>query len=51
MFFSLFIFRGRSAWEPASGRVTYFILRATANTGEIGSFGKKMQVNGPDEWK
>ena len=45
---SLFIFRGHSTWEPASGRVTYFILRAytgtvlaTANTGEIGrGFGK-----------
>ena len=24
----LFIFRGHSTWEPASSRVTYFILRA-----------------------
>ena len=43
MFLSLFIFRGNSARATASGRVTYFILRAytgtmlaTANTGEIG---------------
>ena len=40
-FLSLFIFCGHSTREPASGRVTYFILRActgtmcTANTGEI----------------
>ena len=27
-FFSLFIFRGHSAREPASSMVTYFILRA-----------------------
>ena len=27
-FFSLFIFRGHSTREPASSRVTYFILRA-----------------------
>ena len=44
MFFSLFIFRGHSTWEPASGRVTYLILRActaTADTGKIGrGFGK-----------
>ena len=47
-FFSLFIFRGHSTREPASGSVTYFILwaymepcLATANTGEIGrGFGK-----------
>ena len=32
MFFSLFIFRGHSTWEPASGRVTYFILRAYTGT-------------------
>ena len=32
-FLSLFIFRGHSTREPASGRVTYFILRA--NTGTI----------------
>ena len=32
--FSLFIFRGHSTQEPASGRVTYFILRAyTENMG------------------
>ena len=41
--------------EPASGRVTYFILRAytgnhvlaTANTGKIERGFGKMQVNGP----
>ena len=45
---SLFIFRGHSTREPASNRVTYFILRvytgtvlATANTGNNWeSFGK-----------
>ena len=47
-FLSLFIFRGQSAREHASSRVTYFILRAYTecvshiNTGEIGrGFGKK----------
>ena len=53
-FLSLYIFHGHSTREPASGRVTYFILQdsrgiilhrnhvlATANTGEIGrGFGK-----------
>ena len=48
-FLSLFIFRGNSARQPASGRATYFILRvltgtmclATANTGKTGrGFGK-----------
>ena len=32
-FFSLFIFRGHSTRAPASGRVTYFILRAYTGTG------------------
>ena len=32
-FFSLFIFRGHSTREPASSRVTYFILRAYTGTG------------------
>ena len=32
-FFSLFIFRGHSTLKPASGRVTYFILRAYTGTG------------------
>ena len=32
MFFSLFIFRGHSTREPASGKVTYFILRAYTGT-------------------
>ena len=31
--FSLFIFRGHSAQEPASSRVTYFILRAYTGIG------------------
>ena len=31
-FLSLFIFRGNSTREPASGRVTYFILRAYTGT-------------------
>ena len=30
--FSLFIFRGHSTREPASGRVTYFVLRAYTGT-------------------
>ena len=39
--FSLFIFCRHSTWEPASGRVTYFILQAytgtnPTNPGEIG---------------
>ena len=32
-FFSLFIFRGHSTREPASSRVTNFILRAYTGTG------------------
>ena len=32
-FISLFIFRGHSTREPASNRVTYFILRAYTGTG------------------
>ena len=32
-FFSLFIFRERSTREPASSRVTYFILQAHTRTG------------------
>ena len=31
-FFSLFIFRGHSTREPASSRLTYFILRAYTGT-------------------
>ena len=53
MFLGLFILRGHSTREAASGgRVTYFILRvytgtmsATANSGKIGR-GLGMQVNG-----
>ena len=33
MFLSLFIFRGHSTREPASSRVTYFILPAYTGTG------------------
>ena len=33
MFWSLFMFRGHSTQEPASGRVTYFILLAYTGTG------------------
>ena len=33
VFFSLFIFRGHSKREPASNRVTYFILRAYTGSG------------------
>ena len=49
VFFSLFIFRGHSVRDPASSRVTYFILRAYTGTmcqpqpiqGKIGrGFGK-----------
>ena len=53
-FFSLFIFREHSTREPASSRLTYFILLAykelvlaTANTEKTRErFWKKMQVNG-----
>ena len=56
MFFSLFIFRGQSTREPASSRVSYFILRAYTGTGfshsqhrnKIGRGFGKMQVNGPE---
>ena len=45
VFLSLFICRGHSTREPASGRVTYFILQA--NTGKkLGEVLEKMQVNG-----
>ena len=54
MFLSLFIFRGHSTREPASSRVTYFILRAYTGTGvshsqrrkKMGEVLEKMQVNG-----
>ena len=54
--FSLFIFRGHSTQEPASSKVTYFILRAytepvlaAANTGKTWErFWEKMQVDGPE---
>ena len=53
-FFSLFICRGHSTREPASGRVTYFILRAYTGTDvshsqhkkKLGEVLEKMQVNG-----
>ena len=55
-FFSLFIFRGHSAREPASNRVTYFILRAYTGSGvshsqhrkKMEEVLEKMQVNGPE---
>ena len=52
-FFSLLIFRGHSTREPASGRVTYFILRAYTGTGKkigknYGEVLEKTQVNGPE---
>ena len=53
-FFSLFILRGHSTREPASNRVTYFILRAYKGTGvsysqhrkKLEEVLEKMQVNG-----
>ena len=45
-FFSLFIFCVHSTWEPASSRVTYFILQAYTGTKKIGRGLEKMQVNG-----
>ena len=54
--FSLFIFRGHSEREPASSRVTYFILRAytapdvshSQHRKKSGEVLEKMQVNGPE---
>ena len=54
IFFSLVIFRGHSTQEPASSRVSHFILRAYTGTGvghsqqEKKSWEvlEKMQVNG-----
>ena len=48
-FLSLFIICGHSTWEPASSRVTYFILRAYTGTKISGEVLEKMQVNGPEE--
>ena len=53
-FFNLFIFRGHSARESTSGRVTDFILRAYTGTGvshsqhrkKLGEVFEKIQVNG-----
>ena len=50
------ILRGHSTRELASGRVTYFILRAYTGTGvnhsqhrkKSGDVLEKMQVNGPE---
>ena len=58
-FFSLFIFRGHSAREPASSRVTYSFLRAYTGTSVSHSQHtkksrevlEKMQVNGPEGYK
>ena len=41
MFLSLFMFRGHSAREPASSRVTYFILRAYTGTSVSHSWHRK----------
>ena len=54
--FSLFIFRGHSTREPASSRVTYFIMRAYTGTGvslsqhrtKSGEVSEKMLVNGQE---
>ena len=52
-----FIYRGHLTWEPASSRVTYFILRAYTGTGvshskhrrkKLGEVSEKMQMNGPE---
>ena len=56
MFFGLFLFRGHSTREPASGRVTYFILQGYTGTmrqpqptqEKSGKVLEKMQVNGPE---
>ena len=53
-FLSLFIFCGHSTWEPASSRLTYFVLRAYTETSvnqsqhrkKSGEVLEKMQVNG-----
>ena len=53
------MFGGLSTREPASRRVTYFILRAYTGTGvrhskhrkKSGAVLEKMQVNGPEGWK
>ena len=50
------MFRGHSTREPASSRVTYFILRAYTGTmckpqptqEKAGEVLEKMQVNGPE---
>ena len=56
LFFYMFIFRGHSTQEPASSKVTYFILRAYTETmrhpqltlEKLGRGFGKMQVNGPE---
>ena len=56
MFLSLFIFRGHPTREPASSRVTYFILRAYTGNGVSHSQHRKkseevlekMRVNGAE---
>ena len=45
---SLFIFRGHTTREPASNRVTYFILRAY--TGTSGSHSQHSKISG-EVWK
>ena len=56
MFWSLFIFREHSTREPASSKVTYFILRAYTGTSisrsqhrkNLEEVLEKMKVNGPE---
>ena len=53
-FFSLFIFRGHSTREPASSRLTYFILRAYTGTSVSQSQHRKKSGDvlekNADEW-
>ena len=48
IFFTLFVFRGHSTREPASSRMTYFLLRAYTGTKKSGEVLEKMQMNGPE---
>ena len=45
MFWSLFIFREHSTREPASGRVTCFILRAYTGIGRVEIRKKSLAVS------
>ena len=46
VFFFLFIFHRHSTQEPASSRVTYFILLVYEGTNKSGEVLEEMQVNG-----